>query len=333
MSSGTTLSSCLQETLKNDVNRQLFRSISLEEVRDEVATAYKPHRLDTKGGEALDARMHSLSFGQVKFNRLKYGADVSIDPKHLEQFYLIQMPVKGCADITSGDRLIASNQQVAAVLNPTDPLRMRWSGDCDMLMFKIEREAMERACGQQLGRSVGTPLCFKSELSWQADPVWNNMMLYLTRLLHESPEATDKALIRQQLEQMVINTLLAIQPHSHTNEVNQPHSSLAPRYVKRVEEYIEAHADEALTPGLLAKLAGVSVRTLYAGFHDFRNTSPMEHVKQVRLKRVKSVLEEAANASVTDAALSWGFTHMGRFSREYQKVFGEKPSETLRRAQ
>lgn len=333
MSLGTTLSSCLQETLINDVNRQLFRSMTLEEIRDEVAAAYKPHCLDTKSSSALDARMHSLLLGQVKFNRLKYGADVSIDPQHLEQFYLIHMPVAGRAEITTGDGVITPNQHMAAVMNPTDPLKMRWSGDCDMLMFRIEREAVERACGQQLGRSVGTPLCFKTELSWQADPVWNNMMLYLARLLHESPGATDKALIRQQLEQLVINTLLAIQPHNYTEAMNQPHSSLAPRYVKRVEEYIEAHADEALTPGLLAKLAGVSVRTLYAGFHDFRHTSPMEFVKQVRLKRVRSNLEEVGSVSVTDAALSWGFTHMGRFSREYQKAFGEKPSETRRRVQ
>ncbi|WP_432695889.1 AraC family transcriptional regulator [Marinobacterium sp. YM272] len=299
-----------------------------------MAAAYRPHRLDAKAGSMLDARMHSLPLGQVKFNRLKYGADVNIDPKHLEQFYLIQMPVVGRANITSGDSRITSNQQVAAVLNPTDPLRMEWSGDCDMLMFKIEREAVERACSQELGHSLNAPLCFRSELRWQADPVWHNMMLYLTSLLQQCPSATDRVLVRQQLEQMVISTLLAVQPHSYTDAMNQPQASLAPRYVKRVEEYIEAHAGEALTPGQLAKLAGVSVRTLYAGFHDFRQTSPMEHVKQIRLKKVRSALEErSTGVSVTDTALSWGFTHMGRFSREYQKAFGEKPSETLRRMQ
>ncbi|WP_217414234.1 AraC family transcriptional regulator [Marinobacterium ramblicola] len=319
--------------MKHDANRLLFRSVTLEEVRDEVAAAYKPHRLDMKANAGLDARMHSLSLGQVKFNRLKYGADVRINPEHLEQFYLIQMPVCGFADISRGEDRIACDARLASVLNPTEPLSMRWSGDCDMLMFRIEREAVERACAQQLGQPLHQPLSFKPELNWQADPAWSNMMLYLTRLLQECPAAAEQLLIRQQLEQLVVNTLLAIQPHSYTERMNQPHQTLAPRYVKRVEEYIESHAAEALTPGQLAELAGVSIRTLYAGFHDFRQTSPMEHLRQIRLRKVKNTLEQQAERiSVTDAALSWGFTHMGRFSREYQRTFGEKPSDTRRRS-
>lgn len=333
MLSGKALSPCIQKALKNDTNRLLFHSVSLDEVREEVAAAYKPHRLDIEADNGLDARMHSLSLGQVKFNRLTYGANVRIDPKHLEQFYLIQMPVCGRADIISGENHIALDANLASVLNPTDPLSMWWSGDCDMLMFRIERDAVERACGQQLGRPLGAPLSFKSELSWRDNPVWSNMMLYLTRLLEECPSATDQVLIRHQLEQLVINTLLAIQTHSYTDAMNQPGQTLAPRYVKRVEEYIEEHASEALTPGQLAELAGVSIRTLYAGFHDFRQTSPMEHLRQIRLRRVKATLEaKAEQVSVTDAALSWGFTHMGRFSQEYQRAFGEKPSDTRRRS-
>jgi AraC-like DNA-binding protein len=35
--------------------------------------------------------------------------------------------------------------------------------------------------------------------------------------------------------------------------------------------------------------------------------------------------------SVTEIAMQWGFTHMGRFSIEYRQRFGERPSETLSR--
>jgi AraC-like DNA-binding protein len=34
---------------------------------------------------------------------------------------------------------------------------------------------------------------------------------------------------------------------------------------------------------------------------------------------------------VTDAATAWGFWHFGHFSQEYKKLFGELPSDTLRR--
>ncbi|MFY8217090.1 MAG: helix-turn-helix domain-containing protein [Chthoniobacterales bacterium] len=32
------------------------------------------------------------------------------------------------------------------------------------------------------------------------------------------------------------------------------------------------------------------------------------------------------NLSVTDAAMAWGFNHLGRFSAEYRQFFGELPS-------
>ena len=35
--------------------------------------------------------------------------------------------------------------------------------------------------------------------------------------------------------------------------------------------------------------------------------------------------------TISDLAMSWGFTHMGRFSVEYRRHFGETPSETLKR--
>jgi AraC-like DNA-binding protein len=34
--------------------------------------------------------------------------------------------------------------------------------------------------------------------------------------------------------------------------------------------------------------------------------------------------------SVTDTALACGFEHFGRFSEAYRKLFGERPSQTLR---
>jgi AraC family transcriptional regulator, ethanolamine operon transcriptional activator len=36
---------------------------------------------------------------------------------------------------------------------------------------------------------------------------------------------------------------------------------------------------------------------------------------------------------VTQAASQWGFWHLGYFSRDYRKMFGELPSQTFRRYQ
>jgi transcriptional regulator GlxA family with amidase domain len=58
----------------------------------------------------------------------------------------------------------------------------------------------------------------------------------------------------------------------------------------------------------------------------------MASVRQARLRRVRELLTDGSAASVTDAALRCGVTHLGRFSLDYRAAFGESPSETLQRS-
>ena len=44
------------------------------------------------------------------------------------------------------------------------------------------------------------------------------------------------------------------------------------------------------------------------------------------------LLENANETRVTDVALDWGFLHFGWFSQDYRRLFGETPSQTLKRS-
>jgi transcriptional regulator GlxA family with amidase domain len=61
--------------------------------------------------------------------------------------------------------------------------------------------------------------------------------------------------------------------------------------------------------------------------------SPLEFVRRRRLEQAHSMLASGSpGTTVTAAALRAGFSHMGRFARDYHAQFGEKPSETLARS-
>jgi transcriptional regulator GlxA family with amidase domain len=46
----------------------------------------------------------------------------------------------------------------------------------------------------------------------------------------------------------------------------------------------------------------------------------------------EDLLDPSNLESVKDICLKWGFFHFGRFSSAYREVYGEKPSDTKRRA-
>lgn len=45
----------------------------------------------------------------------------------------------------------------------------------------------------------------------------------------------------------------------------------------------------------------------------------------------QEMLEDRSARNISVIAMGWGFTHLGRFSSEYRKLFGETPSATLQR--
>lgn len=335
MPSKNPLSPLLVNALLDQPDTQVFSSRDVDEVRSKVGAAFKPHRfIPSRNTSTLDSRMHQVVMGNVSLHRLKYGASVDVDPDSLDDFFLIQLPISGQAEINCGDCSLISDCRQGVVLNPTQRLKMRYDTDCDQLMLRISRQELENVCSRYLGHSIKHPIEFECLLEWQHSPVWLHMLEYITQLQKEAPDCVQQPLISKQMEELVISTLLSQQPSNYSQALSQDGRSLAPRHVKRVEEHIEAHAETPLTPAMLAELAGVSVRTLYAGFREFRHMSPMEFLRKVRLQRVRESLLQPDNIhSVTETAMYWGFSHMGRFSQEYQKLFGEKPSDTKRKAQ
>jgi len=132
-------------------------------------------------------------------------------------------------------------------------------------------------------------------------------------------------------EQMIMTRLLLSHPHSYTEALRRHERPIAPRDIKRAVDYLEAHLDAPVTLADLVAAAGVAGRTLLQHFRDAKGVSPIRYLRNARFAKVREALARAQPGdSVTAIAMSWGFTHMGRFAVEYRKRFGESPSETLR---
>lgn len=105
-----------------------------------------------------------------------------------------------------------------------------------------------------------------------------------------------------------------------------------PREVRLAQAYIDAHFAEALRVEDVARAAGVGLRALQEAFRRHGGRSLSEALRERRLDHARRLLTEAEGATVAQVALDCGMAHLGRFSTEYRRRFGESPSETLRKA-
>ncbi|WP_432695895.1 AraC family transcriptional regulator [Marinobacterium sp. YM272] len=334
MSGKSSPSEILIGALLDQPDLKVLDSDDAEEVKNQVGLSFKPHELEwLRAAGAQHSRLHQFSLAALSVHRLRYGGEVRVDPDRLEEFFLVQMPITGGAEIICDNDSILTGSGKGVIISPTQQLRMHYYDDCDQLMLRIDRVKLEQLCSRHLGHPLKQPLVFKSGFNWLEIPAWRYALEYITRLQKESPDSLQQPLILTQLEELLIATLLSEQPHNYSEPLADERPQPVPRHVKRVEEYIQAHADQPLTPSDLADIAGVSVRSLYYGFQEFRQTGPMEYLRNVRLQRVrKALMAPTSTLTVTAAASRWGFSHMSRFSQAYQQLFGEKPSETLRKA-
>ena len=103
--------------------------------------------------------------------------------------------------------------------------------------------------------------------------------------------------------------------------------------LKAIEEYIASNWQTGIDVEDIAQKFGVSVRSIFRYFRSLRGITPFDFIKTLKLDRARGMLQSADQEDgVMRIALRCGFQGMGHFAREYQKRFGELPSQTLRRA-
>ena len=283
----------------------------------------------------FNTRINYRCAGSLGVGRMTYGGETSIEPDVMESFSLIQIPISGCEFIESdGNRAVFEGAQ-GMVLNAQARTRIQHMAGTEKIIIRVDNNVVKQHCQQHLGRTLQKDVEFKMEMALNTSNGRSliQMLAWMCDVLSNTEKLSP--LLSAQFESTFVGMLLNCQPNNYSDELCEDKGqSLAPSFVKRVEHFIEEHAHEPISIGDLAEYAGVSSRSLFSGFRRFRNISPMHYLKEVRLRRVHEELLRAPSTSgaVTLVALHWGFSHLGHFTTDYKRRFGETPSETLMRS-
>ncbi len=105
------------------------------------------------------------------------------------------------------------------------------------------------------------------------------------------------------------------------------------RVLKRARELLHHSLEKDFKITDAAEILGVSQRTLEYLFKRHFGVTPKAYVQLLRLHKIHETLKTAdpLTTKVSDVALRYAFFHMGHFATEYKKLFGETPTETLKK--
>jgi AraC family ethanolamine operon transcriptional activator len=142
-------------------------------------------------------------------------------------------------------------------------------------------------------------------------------------------EESYRTTIRQRLLDVLVQVLDAGIAAARQLAPPSPRSYI----VERAARYMDTRLADPLQMSDICEAIRVSPRTLRYSFEEMVGVSPTQYLLAVRLSRVRrDLLHAGASSRINRIAERHGFAHMGRFAQFYSDAFGERPSDTARRA-
>ena len=121
---------------------------------------------------------------------------------------------------------------------------------------------------------------------------------------------------------------------SQSIEVHETPFLNSDKVVKLVLDYVHNEPSEEITAVRMCMLADCSQRWLEHSFRKRFGITPKKYVKYLRLSRLRQDLLHSPRTegqTVIEHASAYGFWHMGQLAADYRNVYGEFPSETLKK--
>lgn len=306
------------------------RTTRVDEAEQSVARYLNAHELMPRDDD-FSLVHNAVEIGNVTLHYIDYGGAVEVKPMPQgSAFYLMQVPLAGAMSIEmprQGVLSIGQGGAVASMVGLADS-PMTYQPRCPRLLVQMPANTLRQGQARVapgLAEVPPSPLSF-IDVSAGAGFSWLKLLLWILTDVDSPDGMVARSSGAHYLEQLIVDGLVLAQ--SDFTEAPTPPS----KTITRAIEYMRANLHKALTPAEVAGAVHVSVRALQEGFRKHLGTTPMTHLRDLRLDAVHTELLTAVpgESNVSEIAHQWGVTHMGRFARDYRERFGVSPSVTLR---
>jgi len=157
---------------------------------------------------------------------------------------------------------------------------------------------------------------------------------YLHGLCRSFPNAKapkDRHLAMVELDEEFPVRLITALAESRSELCDQPLKARQ-KGLRLALEFIDENCQHNPSISGICAATGLSWRSLDRAFKECFGIGPKRYLMNLRLIQARRQLKSAPpTTKVVDVANDLGFWHMGDFAREYRKIFGELPTESVKR--
>ena len=227
-------------------------------------------------------------------------------------------------DVLSGD----------IIVNNFDEIHQQTEPEFRFGSMSLTTRALDAACKAITGREFsGSPL--KHLVRPNAALMSRLLKLHemVGQIATTMPEVLEVPEAARSLEQQLIHILVRCLTDGASVRITsggRRHDMI----VAKFEEYLEANPNIPLYLPEICAAIGAAERTLRMACQEHLGMGPIRYLALRRMNLVRRALLRAGSSTttVTRIATDHGFWELGRFSVNYRALFGETPSETLRRS-
>lgn len=279
---------------------------------------------------AIKIELRVTSLGRIDFGLVHCSGPMSAEStRDASSPYLLQFPLTGGATYVVEGRPVSVAAPHGVVISPSTHSR-RVGKPGWYLAIAIQRQFVRERLESRVGSKVTGPLTFDPLLPPGSTELRNYALLTVEAI--DRGYAPRGSTLASTLEQGLVDMLLDVQSHSRVEEIVLAEAKLRSNRVQMVREMVERKFAEPLRLEDLARAADCSVRALQTAFTELCGIQPMEFVRRHRLSRAREMLDSATpETRIMEVARGAGFTNPSRFAAAYEEMFGELPSDTLRR--
>lgn len=314
------------------LNPVRLKSFDLDYLAHAVGRIYCPHRTQFSGARGAAPGVFAMQYtGLQPVTELRYGTRAKVDAGEFSRLMLMHTCLEGSGTATQQGVTVQLRAGETVPMSAGFSTQLELDARFSQRSVNLDIDRLEAQCVRILNHPLDQALRFELRpFSPALERAWTEAVDLMTR--YASLNVTLPAASRASLDEFMISLVLTQHPHNFSDEFQARARALPPRLIREAEHLMRT-GGSPLTVGEIAARMRVSLRSLEAGFREYRRTTPLQRLRAIRLERVREMLlAPQASTTVTSAALECGFVHLARFSGYYKAAYGESPAQTLRRS-